>query len=60
MTEKTNLNGLLIQMFPDPAPVDAQPFLYGLLFVLSAALITVFTQIIKVAKSNPAEVLKNE
>lgn len=55
-----SINGLLTMMFPDPAPLGVLPFALGIFFVLLSALLTVASQVYKVAKSNPAEVLKNE
>ena len=54
------MNGMLTQMFPDPAPTGIAPFVLGIGFVLLTAVLTIISQIYKVAKSNPAEVLKNE
>lgn len=50
-------------LFPElgnPAPIYAIDLLGGVILIVSIALIMIITQTLKVARSNPAEVLKSE
>ncbi|MEQ8423455.1 MAG: FtsX-like permease family protein, partial [Cyclobacteriaceae bacterium] len=54
------VNGLIQNIYPDPTPSTATPFLIGMFIMLVTVAITVTSQIRRVTKSNPAQTLRNE
>ena len=54
------INQLIIQIYPDPAPVSTRPFLVAILVVLGAVLLTLGSQLLKVSRENPADLLRTE
>jgi len=54
------INKLINIIYPEPVPADAKPFLLGIAIMAFTILITVATQISRVAKNNPAQTLRNE
>lgn len=55
-----SMDSLFELMFPAREPIGTTSFILGVLFVFITAFITVGTQIYRVAKSNPADNLRNE
>ena len=51
---------VVFQGYNNHAPISPGDLLYGLLAILTIALFMIVSQTLKVARSNPAEVLKNE
>ena len=54
------LNPLLDSIYEYRIPIDSLPFILAFVLVFVTAIVTVSTQIYRVATTNPAEVLRNE
>ena len=54
------LNALLADVYVDHAPFGLAPFGIAYILIFATALLTVTTQIRRVVRTNPAEVLRNE
>ncbi len=55
-----SMEGLLTSLFPIREPLGVGPFVWAAVLLISTAIVTVSSQIYRVAKSNPAENLRNE
>ena len=51
---------IVLADFANPAPISLVELLSGVLIVITIAFIMLGSQTLKVARTNPAEVLKNE
>lgn len=51
---------LIVSIYPDPAPINATPFLLAIGLLAATVLATISSRLIQVVRENPADTLKNE
>ncbi len=54
------VNSLIQNIYPDPTPATPTPFVIGMIIMMITVAITVTSQISRITKNNPADVLRNE
>ena len=54
------MDGLLSLMFAEREPFGITPFVVSVAVILLTAIVTVSTQVMKVAKTNPVDMIRNE
>jgi len=54
------MDGLFSLMFPEREPIGITPFVVSVAAILLTAIVTVSTQVIKVAKTKPVDMIRNE
>ncbi|MEQ9414692.1 MAG: FtsX-like permease family protein, partial [Cyclobacteriaceae bacterium] len=54
------VNSLIQNIYPDPTPASATPFIIGMCIMAVTVAITVTSQISRITKNNPAVTLRSE